>query len=705
MRILLLSLPLASLPFCLAVVLLLAPSRNFLAIGCWRDVRGPCVTRLRASRRKLDGQSVGRVPDDEEAVKMEEQWEEFRDFLRAGHMDTPRERGRLTEDEEAPEMEEELEGHRAERDHDRWQQTPTPKTSSRIEGYSPSELLKLEDRNARGDPIATKFQDPGHPYDPSEFSDRRQQTPTPKIPSHIEGYSPSELSKLEDRRPRGDSIATKFQDPGRPVAAETASMEAAKPLARISGMQGAVRVFVETLAGDTITMFLKATHTIDIVKAMIAGKVQDSEDIQPDQFKLTFAGEQLEDDRTLSDYNLREESTLRMAMCCVCGRTFAPGDNFCPSCGQLRAADRSQTLGPAQEHLTAETLSTDVGSGARQWHAPSPSPPVPASPPSTVVQPAQENQSAETGARQWPAPSPPPPARPPTTEVQIPVGRSGSGMRVSSAARSRDPRADPSQALTTVGFGRYRDSTYGEMLESHPLYCKVFVLGRAPEFLGLQQSLSKGDFEAFRKMAAWLRGPVIREQLSVACSPQEARVLVGFGKYAHLTYEQALEEDPVWCHHQVKLLRSHSVHEMQVFVPWLRKQGLSETRSTPPPSGSTYVGVGYYADYSYRWVLGTDRAYCQLLLAQYEAVASQKGVPLELKDFVAWLREQGLHPGDYEVVENTTVVRGLVGMTPYVYHTYEHVQLIAPWFLEWVLSRIQTTNFPLGHAFAAWLRS
>mmetsp|Transcript_91125 Transcript_91125/g.246333 ORF Transcript_91125/g.246333 Transcript_91125/m.246333 type:complete len:279 (-) Transcript_91125:13-849(-) len=278
-------------------------------------------------------------------------------------------------------------------------------------------------------------------------------------------------------------------------------------------------------------------------------------------------------------------------------------------------------------------------------------------------------------------------------------------MRVPSAARSRDPRADPSQALTTVGFGRYRDSTYGEMLESHPGYCKDFVLGRAPEFLGLQQSFRKGDFEAFRKMTAWLRGPVIREQLSVACSPQEARVLVGFGKYAHLTYEQALEEDPVWCHHQVKLLRSHSVYEMQVFVPWLRKQGLSETRSTPPPSGHTYVGVGYYADYSYRWVLGTDRAYCQLLLAQYEAVASQKGVPLELKDFVSWLREQGLQPGDYEVVENTTVVRGLVGMTPYVYHTYEHVQLIAPWFLEWVLSRIRTIDFPLGHAFAAWLRS
>jgi len=644
MRILLLSLPLASLPFCLAVVVLLAPSRNFLAIGCWRDVRGPCVTRVRASRRKLGGQPAGRVPDDEEAVKMEEQLEEFRDVLRAGHMDTPRERGRLTEDEEAAEMEEDLEEHR----------------------------------------------------------DRRQQTPTPKIPSHIEGYSPSELSKLEDRRAGGDSISTKFQDPGRPVAAETASVEVAKPLARISGMQGPVRVFVETLAGDTITMFLKATHTIDIVKAMIAGKVQNSEDIQPDQFQLTFAGEQLEDDRTLSDYNLREESTLRMAMCCVCGRTFAPGDNFCPSCGQQRAADRSQTLGPAHEYLAAETLSTGVGSGARQWHAPSPSPPVPASPPSTVVRPAQDNQSTETGARQWPTPSPPLPARPPTTEVQIPVGRSGSGMRVSSAARSRDPTADPSQALTTVGFGRFRDSTYGEMLESHPLYCKNFVLGRPSEFLGLQQSLTKKDFEAFRKMTAWLRGPVIREQLSVACCPKGGRALVGFGKYAHLTYEQALEEDPLWCHHQVKLLRSDSVREMQVFVPWLRKQGLSETRSTPAPSGSTFVGIGYYADYHYRWVLGTDRAYCQLLLAQYEAVASQKDVPLELKDFVAWLLDQGLQPGDYEVVENTTVVRGLYGMTPYVYHTYEHVQLIAPWNLKWVLSH---TDFPLGHAFAAWLRS
>mmetsp|Transcript_156319 Transcript_156319/g.501533 ORF Transcript_156319/g.501533 Transcript_156319/m.501533 type:complete len:84 (+) Transcript_156319:2-253(+) len=69
---------------------------------------------------------------------------------------------------------------------------------------------------------------------------------------------------------------------------------------------------------------------------MIAGKVQDYEGIQPDHLQLTFVGEQLEDDKTLSDYNLPERSTLRMAVYCVCGRALGPSDNFCASCGRAR---------------------------------------------------------------------------------------------------------------------------------------------------------------------------------------------------------------------------------------------------------------------------------------------------------------------------------------------------------------------------------
>jgi large subunit ribosomal protein L40e len=131
---------------------------------------------------------------------------------------------------------------------------------------------------------------------------RRGRTTAPK--RHRVPASEQNWANLESQRGDDDRVRAKLE----PEVADRGPQSAR---VQVVALSGDMALFVKTLTGKTITLYVEAHWTVEQLKELIMQK----EGVPVIEQRLISCGKQFEDGFTLSDYNIQKECTLQLVSC------------------------------------------------------------------------------------------------------------------------------------------------------------------------------------------------------------------------------------------------------------------------------------------------------------------------------------------------------------------------------------------------------